>query len=378
MVNCVRLGVTLEVLKQITRLSGITNEIKMPHYHLTAEEEKLLLPEVRGGKDHKKTGMLYSSSDSQMCTSKKVVSAKTVETLSNEMVSNIMGEIKKMSTEKIVQNDPSLSGSEEDQQKQEETKRQLVVKLLNVELECLQLAFLKCAALKTLNLLLTTNEYSQHFLFPSVFDKDSTHENGTTNIDKTDVTKWIMSNVVNKAVQQYKHRNVTSIAEIERAESILHLNYIRCKSEEDVNKVFETEVNSSSADLTTITTPQSSLNDELRSFVERGMACLPPPSSSRFGMSLNFSDNAPMTGKSLLTIRSNDQSTSHLNSRSVLLPFPQIPPPSHVRGGRNRRPPPRGQKFPISCSSPDCGATPGDGLPAQTHRERHQRHEELG
>lgn len=275
-------GITLEVLKNIARLSGITNQIKMPQCHLTPEEEKLLVPES-ALKERKKTrGDLFHacSSDPQLFAAKRNV-AKSVESLSNEMVSNIMGEIRKMSSEKTVSQDSAEVGdADEEQKKQVEIKKQLIVKLLNTERECLQLAFLQLAALKVLNLLLTTNEYSQHFLFPSVFDKEHTDDG-----EKTDTIKWIMTHVVSKSVQPCKLKNIVSIAEIERAESILQLNYVKCKSEEDLNTIFNTEVTVPSRKF-----PQQSDCSDFRNILERPTPCHLRPSSSRFGMSLVFSD----------------------------------------------------------------------------------------
>lgn len=272
-------GVTLELLKMITQLSGITNEIKMPHYHLTVDEEKLLLPESTRRKTLNDV-FHGCSSDPQLCQVKnpdncKRNLAKTVESLSNEMVSNIMGEIRKMSSEKAVNQDETEAEVNEERM---EMKRQLMIKLLNIEHESLQLAFMQCAALKTLSLLLATNNYSQHFLFPSVFDKETSCE------DTTDAIKWIMSHVVNKSIQQCKLKSIVSIAEIERAESILQLNYVKCKSEEDLNKIFNTEIK--------LPQQQSSQSDtnEFRNILEWPTTCLLRPSSSRLCMSLAFSD----------------------------------------------------------------------------------------
>lgn len=269
-------GVSVELLKYIARLSGVTNEVKMPQYILSGEEEKLLQP----GSAIKERKMFYGcASDSHLCTPNKnqdsckiKVSAKTFESLSNELLSNIMGEIKKLSVEKTAS--PEDEDSNEPDEQQKELKKQLMVKLLNVENECLRLAFLQCAAFKSLNILLTTNEYSQHFLFPSVFDKEETTE-------KTDAIKWIMSHVVNKSIQQCKLRHIISMAEIERAESMLQLNHVRCKSEEDLNKIFNVEVKVPKHPMSA--TPHSEM-------FKNHSSCLLPPCPSRFGMSTAFSD----------------------------------------------------------------------------------------
>lgn len=274
-------GVNVELLKYIARLSGVTNEVKMPQYNLTVEEEKLLQPESA----IKERKLFYGcASDSHLCPpnknqdSCKKVSAKTFESLSNELLSNIMGEIRKMGIEKTAS--PEDEDSNEPDEQQKELKQQLLVKLLTVENECLRLAFLQCAAFKALNILLTTNEYSQHFLFPSVFDKEETTE-------KTDVIKWIMSHVVNKSIQQCKLRQIISMAEIERAESMLQLNHVRCKSEEDFSKVFNAETK----------VPKHPKNAMPHSeMFKNHSSCLLPPCTSRFGMSTAFSDTT--TGRS--------------------------------------------------------------------------------
>lgn len=289
-------GVTLELLKFIARLGGVTGEARMPQYHLTAEEEKLLLPEGAGRERRKLIEMWQSSSDSQMCAPKKSdasrkLSAKTVESLSNEMVSNIMGEIRKLSSEKV-QGQSEASEFDEELGKRAEMKGQLVIKLLSVELECLQLAFVQGAALKALNLLLTTNEYSQHFLFPTIFDKESAYEENTSDGEKAEAIKWIMSHVVNRSIQQCKLKSIVSVAEMERAQSILQLNHVKCKTEEDLNKVFSVEFNPA---LHRVQSSQHSDYCELGSNLEKPAPCVLRPSSSRFGMSLAFSDTATTT-----------------------------------------------------------------------------------
>lgn len=271
-------GITLELLKFIARLSGITNEIKMPQCHLTPEEEKLLLSD-NSTKNRNKTiasdSQLYSIKNSDGTNSKRNI-AKTVESWSNEMVSNIMGEIRKMSSEKLINQDETQLETDEEQTQQIELKRQLMIKLLNVEHECLQLAFIQCSALKVLNLLLTTNEYSQNFLFPSVFDKEISCESSA---EKTETIKWIMSHVANKSIQQCKLKHIISLAEIERAESILQLNYVKCKSEEDLSKIFSCEVPKT----------KQRAESECRPIPERPATSLYRPSESQ----INIDDDNP-------------------------------------------------------------------------------------
>lgn len=264
-------GITLDLLKYISRLSGITNEIEMPQYDLT-DEEKLLLPDKKPKPVVFKRS--YCSPEPQVCP--KRVLTKTVESLSNEMVSNIMGEVIKMSSDNTINQDVEVNEPDEEQRNQRELKIQLMLKLLNIENDSLRLAFIQCAALKTLQLLLTTNEFSQHFLIPCVFDKDE-------DVEKTDAIKWIMLHVVNKSIQQCKSKSIVSVAEIERAESILQLNYVKCKSEEYLNKTSEKSL---------AKCPVNSTLQQQENEFKIPAACMLRPSSSQFGMSLGLSDTS--------------------------------------------------------------------------------------
>lgn len=224
-------GITVDTLKQITRLSGLTGEIKMPANFLTQEEHKLLRSQYSFKEDLKRSRHSVSDSDmAQNMNSKRRKSARTMESFSNEMVSSILGAVKRISSEKVASTQSESAIKEnapcEDSRKTELKKVHL--KLLDLEIDYLQKAFLQFAALKTLNVLLTTKGYSEVFLFSQAFNVQCPERER----ERTEVIKWLMGNVVAKSIQQCKLKSVSSVAEQERAHTILHLNHTKCRLEE--------------------------------------------------------------------------------------------------------------------------------------------------
>lgn len=223
-------GITVDMLKQITRLSGITGEIKMPPNILTLEEQKLFKEQ---GKFSFETR--HSISDSEMAHQKNMTSgkkkpARTMETLTNEMVSSILGAVKKINVEKVAttQSDSAIKENVACQESNKSELKKLHMKLLDIEIDYLQKAFLQFAALKTLNVLLTTKGYSEMFLFCEGLVQYQEPNEG----EKTEIVKWLMNNIVTKSTQQCKLKNVSSVAEQERAHCILHLNHTKCRLDE--------------------------------------------------------------------------------------------------------------------------------------------------
>lgn len=218
-------AITPKILLQIARLSGITNETSFPTYELTDDEEMLL--NLHTSKNEKSGSFdskgVHCNSDSQLPNQCLIHERpKTMESLTNEMVSSIMGEVKRLSTEKIVasQSESAIKETKEIREKHElstlETKI-LRKKLLTVEGECLQLAFLQFAALKVLGVFLISTPLTQLLL---ANDKKLKTED-------IDCIREVMHAVVDKSIAQCKLKKIISIAELERAETVLHLSYIK-------------------------------------------------------------------------------------------------------------------------------------------------------
>ncbi|XP_060527187.1 probable E3 ubiquitin-protein ligase HERC1 [Cylas formicarius] len=188
-------GLTSDVLLQVARLAGVTGEICFPVCELSEDDEILLDPPPEP---------------------ERPAAPRTVESLTDEMVSSIIGEVKRIGTETItggaaVRDDaPPRSNPEE---------RLLRRKLLDAEEEFLKLGFLQFAAMKTLGTFLASASVAD------MFDKGRR--------ESSDRFGEVMRAVVAKSVEQCKLKNIVSVADMERAETVLHMNYTKSRNDED-------------------------------------------------------------------------------------------------------------------------------------------------
>lgn len=209
------LGLSSNILLQIARLSGITNEITFPVFELTVEEKRLL------NDRNKKSSSMSLCSESRLQPQKQSELPRSVETLTNEMVSDIMGVVRsKIKTETITESlsDSNVNFCNENQKKMAEKCFQaklLEKKMLNLENEHLKLAFLQFGALKALGLFVTSPIFREQYF-------TNTKELGVSHSVKT-----IMLAIISRSIDQCKLRNVISLAEIERAQTVLHLSYTK-------------------------------------------------------------------------------------------------------------------------------------------------------
>ncbi|CAH1979985.1 unnamed protein product [Acanthoscelides obtectus] len=220
--------VSSTVLLHITRLSGITNEISFPSYDLTEEEERLLNPHASNAQESFGES-LRCNSDSQL-HKQNTERPRTMESLTNEMVSNILGAVTRLSAERITASqsestiNEGVEGPARDSKKDLET-RLLEYKLLHLEDESLKLAFLQFAALKVLGTLVTASSFTDLFV--------NSLSNSNVSHDPSSSMREIMRALVTKSTSQCKLPNIVSAADMERAETVLHLSYTKCKSLED-------------------------------------------------------------------------------------------------------------------------------------------------
>ncbi|CAG9773088.1 unnamed protein product [Ceutorhynchus assimilis] len=215
-------GLTSNILLQLARLSGITNEVSFPVYNITEEEERLLnfnLPKSSTSTNEETTKPHSVSSDSRL-----VQKPRTVETLTNELVSNILEEVTKI---KFQSDSAIVRGEQNDdviKKQQDDSAEYLALqhKFAAIEEKYLKLAFLQFSALKTLGTFVTTSQFTELFLLN---DKKSCEE--------TDCLREIMYSIVDKSIDQCKLKNIITVAETERAMAILHMNHIKNKGKED-------------------------------------------------------------------------------------------------------------------------------------------------
>lgn len=234
------------MLFHITRLSGISDEIKFPNPNLTEEEELILNHEVPKTKKPPKRVTVSSSDSLRSCSDSQIPHQsnvddqnlpRTMESLTNDMVSRIMGEVTRLSTEKILgsHSDSTLKELNETDSGPGSNSFQLKLlekKVSEMEGVCLKLASLQFAAFKTLGVLLTSSTYSETFLI----NYDSQDK-----LNEVDDIKQIIQFLAEKSVERCKLKQILSLGEMERVESILHLSYIKSRSaiNHDHSSVFE-------------------------------------------------------------------------------------------------------------------------------------------
>lgn len=210
-------------------------EIILPDCKLTAEEENLLKPpQSREARRHSWCDAWNSNESTEPQPQSSATSMRTVESLTNEMVSNIMGAVKKLSTEKMM---PTHSSSMISDIKEETTRRQdikrIQTKLFATELLCLRLGSLQFAALKSLNILLTSSMFSE-LLFVAKNVRSDYQERNEQCGGLQETMKFIVHNLVEVSTKQCKLKNVVNASEFERAHSVLHFSYIKYKDQDHV------------------------------------------------------------------------------------------------------------------------------------------------
>lgn len=221
------LGLTSNALLQLARLSGLTNEISFPLYDLNEEEEMILNSNARK-KSRGSEEMVHSNSDSQVnskTAQDKPALPRTVESLTNEIVSNILEEVTKMASS---QSETILRGEQNCDviKRQQDTSAEAALlqkRFALIEEKFLKLAFLQFAALKTLGTFVMTSQFTELFL---INDQKSSVE--------SDCIREIMYSIVDKSVDQCKLKNIVTVADTERAMTVLHMNHTKNKGKCDL------------------------------------------------------------------------------------------------------------------------------------------------
>ncbi|XP_057655201.1 probable E3 ubiquitin-protein ligase HERC1 isoform X1 [Diorhabda carinulata] len=280
-------GVTPVILMQIARLSGITNEISLPVFELTDDEQLLLHPQNQQKQftvDH-----MRCSSDSQLHTQNPNDRPRTMESLTNEMVSSIMGEVKRISTEKISisQSETKIvdGGDGKTLDDSENLQTNLLEKrLLNLEEETLKLAFLQFVALKALGIFITSSSFTELFL-----------SNAKAKAEDIECMGKIMHALVEKAIDQCKLGNIIMVADIERAQTILHMNYLKNRSFEEkkplphnIPTVENSAISLSNSDTTSEGVNNNDSRKDLLFNQPRPCSSVPKPPSSLNAVSTGF------------------------------------------------------------------------------------------
>ncbi|KAF5301595.1 hypothetical protein FQR65_LT08900 [Abscondita terminalis] len=248
--NCSKLtGLTTDLLKQIGRISGIMEDIKLPEIKLTCAEENLLKPDNTNVKSLTTWGDTWrSNSDSQInnqvsqSNDNKNCLMKTVESITNEIMSNIMCEVTKVNTEKMMstQSASTITATPENSEREilKREAKQLKLKLLNVEGLWLRMTVMQFSAMKVLNVLLTSGKYLDAFLANNQFDLKEFDKVEIENGDESlyESIREIMCSLVNNGISHCKLKNIVHMVEFERAHSILHYSYIKSRTQNELER----------------------------------------------------------------------------------------------------------------------------------------------
>lgn len=210
------------------------DNIILPECKLTTEEENLLKPvHLNATRRHSWCDSGQSNSDNATEARSGTSSARTVDSLTDELVSNIMGAVKKMNSEKMLptHSASAISDTQEEHARREDAKH-VEAKLSAVELLCLRLASLQFAALKTLNVLLTSSMFTELVLVADNYRNDY-QQNDEESSRLQETVKSIMHNLVDMSIKQCKLKNIVNSAEFERAQSVLHFIYRKRQNQDD-------------------------------------------------------------------------------------------------------------------------------------------------
>lgn len=160
-------GVNCDIFLQIVRLAGLTDEITFPQCELSHREMQSLNMNLKQNNLKRRHSFntktsISESSENSMEMDSRLMSARTVESLTNAMVSNIIGEVtRRESVEKnLIDQEQMTEGVEQDLQ----IARVAQQKLIKCENLCIKLSWLQLAALKSLAVLLGCNKFLELLL----------------------------------------------------------------------------------------------------------------------------------------------------------------------------------------------------------------------
>ncbi|XP_017786874.1 PREDICTED: probable E3 ubiquitin-protein ligase HERC1 isoform X2 [Nicrophorus vespilloides] len=224
-------GLTDTMIRQIIRLSGITEEIELPKAHLSKREREILTSV--DSEDRKSWNARRSNSDSEVLNDSNLEAsnARTMESLTNMMVSSIMGEVKRLNSEKMPSSQSDTTLEDLEVKRYSEARKQeakvLQDRLLDVEINVLRLTSLQFASLKCIFELLTSGKYSELFMINDNLRLQNNESKENRRL--REAIREVMNAVVEKSVEQCRLKNIVSVVELERAQSMLYSNHVKCR-----------------------------------------------------------------------------------------------------------------------------------------------------
>ncbi|KAG8252880.1 putative E3 ubiquitin-protein ligase herc1 [Homalodisca vitripennis] len=225
--SCNKLGpVSPDIWLSIIKLTGLTGHLKMPEVSLSPTEWEAVDARRR-----------------QSSASHSVV--QSVESLTHQMVTSIIGEVTRRGSGDHTIADPSDSSDREFVQ-QSLTARLANEKLLSCEATAIQVTCVQMSALKTMTTLLSSSQYTELLLVPkSTFSPPSKEEDQNCEGLESTATKeprdqdegtlrealrYILRCLVEKAVALCDLPQLASLEELERAFSMLHSEHTRARA----------------------------------------------------------------------------------------------------------------------------------------------------
>ncbi|XP_075226553.1 putative E3 ubiquitin-protein ligase HERC1 isoform X4 [Lycorma delicatula] len=245
--NCNKLpSVSPEIWMNLTRLTGLTNEFLFPKCKLTNEEWALINK--------------VSSPTQESSVGEKSVQARSVESLTNQMVVSIIGEITRRGSTDSSATPPSVTCSSSPMKevqscssvKDSVALRAARTKLIECESNSLKLSFLQLGALKTLAALLSSSQYAELILVPNdtlagfapkeekmtsegddtvVHNESGLSEKALDDCDLKDAVRHTLSCFVEKSIEVCDLPWLASVSELERVATVLYSVHVSQNSE---------------------------------------------------------------------------------------------------------------------------------------------------
>ncbi|KAF6207949.1 hypothetical protein GE061_016398 [Apolygus lucorum] len=218
-----------DIWTSIARLCGFTSELKLPECHLTPEEEEVIS---------------RSPSDPEEFTRKNQCFSKSVESLSNQMVTSIIGEVvRRGSIELTPQSSEDLDAQRKALDSNVAARWSVNGKLLECEDKTLRLCMINLAAMRTLATLLSCNKYSELLLDPTTLpppylkemkeedEKSKKEDDLESERILRETLRYVLRCFVERSVKRFSQAWLNNVKDLERVVSVMHYSFIKANSE---------------------------------------------------------------------------------------------------------------------------------------------------
>uniref|UniRef100_T1HDJ6 Uncharacterized protein n=1 Tax=Rhodnius prolixus TaxID=13249 RepID=T1HDJ6_RHOPR len=228
-------GLVPELWLCIARLCGFTFELEYPETNLTPAEEELL--SQSDSNDSKDSNSISTSVNNSETVSSGSGCSRSVESLSNQMVTNIIGEVTRRGSGELT---PHTS---EELEERRRFRWGVVGKLLECEDRTLKLSMVQLAAIKTLATLFSSSVYSDLLLdsaggknsplYKDELTEESNKEEQPFELDESlkDMLRYILRCFVERSIQHLDMPWLKNRHDLERVMTVIHSNYVKSKAE---------------------------------------------------------------------------------------------------------------------------------------------------